>query len=127
MRHQLKSIVRASLFFLSALLLLWAVFPDYRTHVNGLILGMMVSMINAWMLMLKIEALAVMILDKDNGQTRKRINMGFISRLSLAVLTVMLAVRMPQSFNVVFTIIGFSFVPVALLLKGLLFREKNNL
>ncbi|MBP1153210.1 MULTISPECIES: ATP synthase subunit I [unclassified Paenibacillus] len=125
MRDQLKSIVRASLFFLSALLLLWAVFPDYRTHVNGLVLGMMVSLINAWMLMLKIEALAVIIVDKDNEQTRKRINMGFISRLSMAILAVMFAVRMPQSFDVVFTIIGFSFIQVALLLKGLLFREKK--
>ncbi|WP_281883186.1 ATP synthase subunit I [Paenibacillus sp. YYML68] len=125
MRDQFLSIYRAALFFLSALLLVWAFVPDYRVYVNGLILGSAVSLINAWILSVKIEALTKVILDKSEDSGRRRFNMGFISRISVALLAIIIAVKVPHLFHIAATIIGFAFVQVVVLLKGLFFSRKK--
>lgn len=119
MKDQLKVIVRITLFMISALLLVWAFLPAYRTYASGFILGTTASLINAWLLILKIESLSK--LTQQEG--RKRVNLGTLSRMCVALLAVMVAVKYPQ-FNLVFTIAGLFSVQLATLLMGYLFIKK---
>ncbi|MNI04030.1 ATP synthase I chain [compost metagenome] len=121
MNDQLKPVVRAALLLTSVLLLVWIILPAYRAHAAGFMLGMMISLINAWILMIKIEAFSRNIVEK----TEKRINLGFISRLCMCIIAVMVAVKLPQ-VDLVFTLIGLFSVQMATLLFGLLFSKKNN-
>lgn len=121
MKDQLKVIARIALFMISALLLVWAFLPAYRTYASGFILGTLASLTNAWLLILKIETLSK--LTEQEG--RKRVNLGTLSRMCVALLAVMIAVKYPQ-FNLVFTIAGLFSVQLATLLMGYLFIKKNN-
>ncbi|MEK8131681.1 ATP synthase subunit I [Paenibacillus filicis] len=124
MRDQMKSIIRAALFLSSALLLAGVFLPAYRTHFSGFMLGTWISVLNGWMLMIKIEALAAKVLDVDfANKPNKRVNMGFISRISMAILGVMVAVKMPHLFHIASTIAGVAFAPAAVFLRAFLFRS----
>ncbi|MDF2960906.1 MAG: synthase-like protein [Paenibacillus sp.] len=121
MNDQLRPIVRITLLILSVLLLVWAVVPAYRIYIAGFMLGMMISLINAWMLVLKIEAISRNIEQK----TEKRVGLGTVSRMCMALIGVMIAIKLPQ-IDLIFTIIGLFSVQLATLLMGLLFSKKNN-
>ncbi|MFB6367411.1 ATP synthase subunit I [Paenibacillus elgii] len=121
MKNQLKSVVRVTLYFLSALLLVWALLPAYRTYVCGLMLGLAVSLINAWLLAMKIESVS----RNANEYMGKRVNLGTVSRMCMALIAVMIAVKLPQ-FNLVFTIIGLFFVQLVTLLMGIFFRRNQS-
>ncbi|WP_159885339.1 ATP synthase subunit I [Paenibacillus puerhi] len=126
MRDQMKSVIRAAWLLVAALLLAGAFAPAYRTYFNGLMLGTLVSVVNGWMLMVKIEALTARILNEGlAAKPNKRVNMGFISRISMAILGVMVAVKMPHFFHAASTIAGISFVPAALFLTGFLSRGRK--
>lgn len=119
MMNQLRPIVRATLFVFSATLLIWAFAPALRVYATGFMLGMVISLINAWILMVKIEALSRNIVEKSD----KRVGLGFISRICTALIAVMIAVKLPQ-VDLVFTIIGLFFVQMATLLMGLFFNRE---
>jgi len=121
MNDQMKPIVRATLLFLSALLIFWTFVPAYRTYAAGLMLGMTISLVNAWILSIKIEAISRNIMEK----TEKRVGLGTVSRMCMALIGVMVAVKVPK-FDLIFTIIGLFFVQLATLLMGLLFSKKNQ-
>ncbi|MFE5324166.1 ATP synthase subunit I [Paenibacillus sp. NPDC056579] len=121
MNDQMKPIVRATLLFLSALLLFWAFVPMYRTYAAGFILGMSISLVNAWILSIKIKAISRNIIEK----TEKRVGLGTVSRMCMALIGVMIALKVPQ-FDLIFTIIGLFFVQLATLLMGLLFSKRNH-
>jgi ATP synthase protein I len=118
MNNQLKLLIRITMIGIAALLLIWAFFPAYRTYASGLALGMIVSLINAWLLLAKIEAVSRL----APGES-KRINIGTLSRMCMALIAVMIAVKYPQ-FHLVSTIIGLFFIQLATLLMGLLFIKK---
>lgn len=120
MIDQIKPVIKVSLYVLAATLIIWVIFPVYRTQAVGFMLGMMVSLINAWILMVKIEAFSRNIIEK----TEKRVNLGFVSRVCMAIIAVMAAIKLPQ-VDLVFTIIGMFFVQLATLLKGLFFAKKQ--
>lgn len=120
MNDQMKPIVRAVLLLLSVSLFVWLLVPAYRSYANGFMLGMMISLINAWILLTKIEALSRNIAEG----TQKRVNLGFVSRVCMAIIAVMIAVKLPQ-VDLVSTIIGLFFVQMATLLMGLLFSKKE--
>jgi ATP synthase protein I len=121
MSNQLKPIVRAALLFMSVSLIVWILLPEYRTYAAGFLLGMMVSLINAWILLVKIDAFTRNIAEK----TEKRGNLGTISRVCMALIAVMCAVKVPQ-IDLVFTIVGLFFVQMVTLVRGLLFSNKNS-
>jgi ATP synthase protein I len=121
MNDQLRPIVRITLLFCSVLLLIWAIVPAYRVYTAGFMLGTIISLINAWMLLLKIESISRNIEQK----TEKRVNLGTLSRMCMALIGVMIAIKLPQ-FDLIFTIIGLFFVQLATLLMGLFLSKKNN-
>ncbi|PZE19406.1 ATP synthase subunit I [Paenibacillus xerothermodurans] len=119
MSDQVKPIVRAALLFLSALLVVWILMPAYRTYTAGFMLGMVISLVNGWMLLLKIEALS------RTEQTGRRVNLGTLSRMCMAIIGVMIALKLPHHFNLVFTIIGMFFVQVVTLFMGFMLNKRN--
>jgi ATP synthase protein I len=121
MSDQLKPIVRAALLFVSVVLIVWVLVPGYRTYAAGFLLGMMVSLINAWILMIKIDAFTRNITEK----TEKRGNLGTLSRVCMALIAVMCAVKIPQ-IDLVFTIIGLFFVQMVTLVRGLFFSKNSS-
>ncbi|WP_442602556.1 ATP synthase subunit I [Paenibacillus sp. KN14-4R] len=104
---------RYTLFFLSACFLGWALFPDYRPYVAGVILGTVVSLINARYMAWKIGQVSSVVLDG----VRKRINLGFMTRAALALLAIMIAIKSPH-VDIVSTMVSLIFVQFLSLLLG---------
>lgn len=116
----LKTIYRISLSLFSVCLLVWAVIPEYRSLVAGLMLGMLVSLLNIWYLSMKIRQLSAL----AREGTRRRFNLGFLTRASMAVLAVMFAVKLEQ-IDLAATIVGLFYAPSAILVLGILSRHSK--
>lgn len=110
----LKSVTRAAMFFLAACMLVWAFAVEIRPHAAGLILGTLVSLFNAHLLSIKIQQISKA-MSENNG---KRVNTGFISRICMVLIAVMISVKVPH-FDLIFTIIGLFLVQLATLLMGI--------
>lgn len=117
---QLKTVQRIAIFFLSFCFMGWAIAPNERELFAGLILGTLVSLINARYLAWKIEQLTQAILDKSG----RKINMGFITRAATALLAVVVAYRFQEHVALSTTIAGLFFVQLATLLLGIISNIK---
>ncbi|MCU9613303.1 ATP synthase subunit I [Caldibacillus lycopersici] len=89
------------LFFLLALFVLGWGFTTYQTVFAGLILGTTISFFNLWLLYRKSIKLSEAV---ANGRTVY--SLGSISRLASAALVVLIAIRYPEYFNILSSIIG---------------------
>lgn len=119
----LKVVTRATVYFFAATLLLWAIFVDIRPYVAGLMLGTAVSLFNAHLLSIKVQQISKAMAANDG----KRVNTGFISRICMVLIAVMISVKVSH-FDLVCTIIGLFLVQIFTLLMGILsaFRKKTN-
>jgi ATP synthase protein I len=116
LKQHMQNVFRSALFFMAACFLVWAVAPGLRPYASGLLLGTVISLINARILSYKIEAITVAALANDG---RKQ-SAGFISRACMVLIGTMVSMRFPD-FHLVSTIIGFFFVQMATLFMGFLF------
>ncbi|MFD0871864.1 ATP synthase I chain [Chlamydia abortus] len=117
----MKTVSRAAMFFLAICLLVWALVPQAKPYAAGLVLGTVISLINARLLGAKIQAITRLVMEN----TGKRINSGFISRACMALIGTMICVKFPQ-FDLISMIIGLFFVQMATLLMGILSYFKTN-
>jgi hypothetical protein len=117
----MKPIYKLSLWLLSAGLLLWLFVPQWRTGLAGLLLGMLVSLLNSWYLSKKIGQMSALIVDG----TRKKFNLGFLTRVSTAILAVMLAVK-SDYFDLATTIVGLFYSATVILVWGILSRGSRS-
>jgi len=115
----LRKILRSAMLFLSVCLLVWAIVPDLKIYAAGLILGTVISLANARILELKIYKITEVAL----ANTGKRVNSGFIARVSLVLIGTMTSIKFPH-FHMVFTIIGFFYVQLATIFLGFLLGRK---
>ncbi|AOZ93201.1 ATP synthase subunit I [Paenibacillus crassostreae] len=117
-----NTVTRLSLLMMSALLVGWALYPEYRTVTSGMVLGIVVGLVNTSLLSLKVRKLA------DAIVTQKRqFGLGFVTRLCFSILAVMLAIKMDQ-FSIEATIAGLFLpqiltIPVAIYLS---IRKKSS-
>ena len=111
----LKTVFRTALFWIAGCLLVWAFWPAARPYAAGLILGTVVSLMNAQLLGYRISVFT----DHLVRKTGKRVSLGFVARLCVCLLAVMLADKAAQ-FHLVATIIGFFYAPFVALGAGLL-------
>jgi ATP synthase protein I len=118
----LRNVFRFALFFLSACFLFWAIFPQWRPYAAGLVLGTLVSLINARILTHKIHVITQAVLQNSGA----RVNMGFVGRICVVLIGTMIAVKLPQ-FHLVATIAGFFFVQLATLVMGFVFIFQNRI
>ncbi|GIP35545.1 ATP synthase subunit I [Paenibacillus sp. J2TS4] len=117
----MKTVFRAALFFLAACLLLWALIPQVKPYAAGLVLGTVISLINARLLGYKIQVVTKLVLEN----TGKRVNLGFISRACMVLIGTMICVKFPQ-FDLISMVIGLFFVPLVTLLMGIFSIFKTN-
>ncbi|NCU16294.1 ATP synthase subunit I [Pallidibacillus pasinlerensis] len=92
---------RQYLFYFLALLVLGWGFTPYKTIFLGLILGTTVSFINLWLLYKKTIKFSEAIL---NG--KKAYSLGMLSRFAYAGLAILIAIKFPNYFNIIATVIG---------------------
>lgn len=119
--HYMKPIYRLSLWLISIGLLLWLFLPQLRPVIAGLLLGMLVSLVNSWYLSKKIGQMSTLVVEG----TRKRFNLGFLTRVSTAILAVMFAMKSDQ-VDLAPTIIGLFYSAAAILVWGILSRWSNR-
>ncbi|MNJ71000.1 ATP synthase I chain [compost metagenome] len=77
---------------MSALLFGWAIFPEYRPVLVGLILGLAVGLLYVRYLSIKVRQLVQLVVSQEN----KKFNFGFITRICLVFIAVMVAVKFEQ-------------------------------
>lgn len=116
----LKTVQRITIFFLSFCFMGWAISPLYRDLFAGLILGTAVSLLNARYLAWKIEQLGQVVLEK----TKRKVNLGFITRASMALIAVVVAYRFQGYVALSTTLAGLFFVQLATLLLGIISIRK---
>lgn len=114
LKSHMQSVFRTALFFLAFCLLVWAFVPEWQPVAAGLVLGTVISLINSRLLAYKIDLMTKHVLEN----TGKRINMGFLSRVSMSLIGVMVCLRFEQ-FDLISTIFGLFYVQAVTLLKGL--------
>lgn len=116
----LKSSLRITLLILSASLLAWAVFPEYRPVLSGLILGTIAALLTSRHLAWRISKLAA---SAAEG-TRTRGGLGFAIRAAIGGLMILVAQRL--GFNLIAAVAGLFFVQLATLVLGIIAAAKYN-
>lgn len=105
---------RSYFFYLLALFVLGWGFTSYKTVFAGLVLGTCASFFNLWLLYRKTWQLTNAI---KEGKTVY--SLGSLSRLASAALVIMIAIRFPEYFHIVSSIIGLAAAYIIILLDFL--------
>mgnify|MGYP001179510149 CR=1 FL=1 len=117
-----KPLLKATYVWLAMCLVSWLVFPAFRPYAAGLILGSVTSWVNTQFLVMKIRQLSNMVLEKKT----RRASLGFISRICFALIAAMTALRFPD-IDLLTTLIGFFFCPIAAFFVGIALLRKDKL
>lgn len=94
---------RKWMFYLLAIYVLGWGFTSYQTIFLGLILGTVFSMVNSWMLLNKMKKF-----DKSitSGKKRKHHSVGSPSRMAMAALAIVIAIKWPEYFQPAGVVVG---------------------
>lgn len=111
----LRRLVSVALTVIAVLLSAGAFLPEFRMYATGFALGMAASVFNAFLLAYRIRRLTEIAL----SNTGKRAGLGFLGRVCIAVLAVIVAVNEPWA-DLGATVAGLAFAPAFTLLYGLL-------
>ncbi|MCF6093219.1 ATP synthase subunit I [Microaerobacter geothermalis] len=107
----MKKLFQIASFFFLATGLLWLVVPN-RSFIQGLLLGMAVSLINGVILFMKTYQLG-----KYMNQGKRRIGgMGMMQRMLLAGFAVYVSVKRPELFSLAGVLIGLFLIQILTLL-----------
>lgn len=115
-----RALTVGTLVFLMLCFLGSALLPKYQSIFLGIALGSAVSSINAVYLGRKVRQVSEAAL---NGGS-KRLNLGFLTRVALAVLAVFAAIKNPQILNMYAVAGGLVFAQFYLLFIGIRFSRK---
>jgi len=115
LNRQFRPVYKVSFVTMGACAVCWAIFPDVRSIPAGLLLGIAASLLNFWYLGLKVSQFADGLLNKK----ARRTSLGFLTRASVAVLVVGLAMKTPH-LNWIAALAGLFFTQLATLLLGVL-------
>jgi ATP synthase protein I len=106
-----KRAIRVTLLFSACCLLIWAVVPEWRTVMAGLLLGAAASMMNALLLRKRVEWIGKAAAEK----MPRRAGAGLAGRLATVLLAAMIAHRYPEHFHLPTTLLACFFMPFAAL------------
>jgi len=101
----ISATTRTTFLILSALFMGWAFLSDYRPIITGLILGLAVGLVYTRFLSMKVRGLVEHVV----SQQERRFSFGFLTRICLVLLVIMVAVKVEQ-VSVLGVVIGL-FVP----------------
>lgn len=102
-----NAVTRVTFSLLSGTLLAWVLFFEQRPIFLGLIIGLAAGLFNFRYLYIKIHQVA----ESAATPGGRRVNFGFLSRMCISLLAIMLAVRFDQ-VSLSFTVIGLFVVQV---------------
>ncbi|CAG7655623.1 ATP synthase subunit I [Paenibacillus allorhizosphaerae] len=122
-KAHLKTVQNVFYFFLSLCLVCWAMLVDYRPYFAGLMLGAFVSLVNAKYLAWKIHKLTDTL---PETTSKRKMNMGFLTRAALATLAAVLALKYKQHFSLHTVIAGYFFIQLATLVLGFISIKKQK-
>lgn len=111
---------RIALFVAAGLLVVWAVVPSGQALSAGAILGIAGSMFNIILLKRRIERVGQF----DREEKSVRIGLGFGTRTATVLLVVMIAMRFPEHISLISAIAGCFFMPIILLVVGIMNNRK---
>lgn len=120
MHSIVRAVSRITLMMLSALFLGWAFLPEYRPFIVGMILGLVAGLTYVRYLSIKVRGLVELVV----SQEKKRFSFGFLTRMCLILLVIMLAVKLEQ-VSLIGTIIGL-FVPQLLTIPTSIYIGLRN-
>lgn len=109
MNSIVNAVSRITFLLLSALLLGWALLPEYRPIFVGWILGLTVGLINVRYLSAKVGKLIHLV---ANQESSRRYSFGFLTRICLILCAIMVAAKFDQ-VSMTSTIAGL-FIPQVL-------------
>lgn len=112
---------RVTFLLMSALLFGYALLPDYRAETLGMTLGLAAGLINVRYLSMKVAQVS----EIATQSNKKRVSLGFVTRLCIGLLVVMFAVKFEQ-VSLVFTIIGLFMAQLLVLVVALVLSLKNK-
>jgi ATP synthase protein I len=92
---------RKWIFYLLSIYVLGWGFTSYKTVFLGLILGTCFGYFNLWLLVRKTESF-----DKKVAQGKKVKSLGSMSRMAMAGIAALIALRYPEYFNMVSLVVG---------------------
>lgn len=119
----LKLFTRVSLIFFSICLFAWVLLVDYRPYLAGLMLGGAASAVNIHLLGARVVRVTQAALSKQDEL--RKYSIGFISRISTALIAVMLAMRF-EELHLPATIAGLLYGSVAMYVAGLVTHLRNQ-
>ncbi|MEF2968186.1 ATP synthase subunit I [Paenibacillus sp. M1] len=114
------AVSRITFLMLSVLFLGWAFLPEHRPVCIGLILGLTVGLVYVRFLSGKVRGLVNLVV----SQEKKRYSFGFVTRICLVFVTVMIAAKLEQ-VSMISTIIGL-FVPQILTIPASIVISLRN-
>ncbi|WNB92310.1 ATP synthase subunit I [Bacillus sp. NEB1478] len=117
MMNEYKSVffryIKYTLYVLSIFFLGYALTP-YKSIFLGLALGTVFSLYNLWSMYAKIERLGQAVIQKRKVKT-----LGSLSRLMLAGLAVLIAMKYPEHFHLLSVVIGLVSIYIIMLIDSL--------
>jgi len=116
--------LRGMLVLMAIALLLWAIFPNWKTIAVGLLCGFIASTLNAFLLQRRI-ALVTETAVKE-GEKMKRRGLGFGNRIAMVLLLAMIAYRYPDIINLPAALAGSMVMPFLLLVAGIYHTISEN-
>lgn len=122
----LKSFTIIACVYLAGTFLAWVFLVDYRHYLAGLMLGGAASAVNVHLLGARIQRVTDHVIQAKDSDRKKRYSIGFVSRVSMALIAVMFAIRY-EEIHLPSTIAGLLFGSVAVYALGLvsLLRKRN--
>lgn len=109
---------KKALFFLLALFMLGWVFTDFKLVFAGLILGSAFGLYNFWILVRRMERF-----DHAIETGKKKASLGTGLRFASGVAAAALAISMPETFDLISTVIGLMIPYVLLLIDRIFFNS----
>lgn len=112
---------RKWMFFLLAIFVLGAGFTPQARIFLGLLLGSVASFYNLWLLQRKVDAFA-----ESVEKTQSGAGLGTLSRIAAAALTVIIALRFDDYFDMVFVIIGLMTSYLVMMIDFFVFHSRDK-
>lgn len=124
MDNLMKSATRWMLYLTAVCLILWAVFPAWKTVMLGLAVGLAASTMNAFLLKRRVALIAESTIQQ--GTRTKRRGLGFGHRIATVLLIAMIAMKYPETLNLPAALSGSMVFPFVILVVALIHNLKTN-
>lgn len=111
---------RKWMLYLLAILVIGAIFLPYPRIFLGLLLGVIVSFYNLWLLQKKIVDFTEAVANKSSTR-----GIGMASRFAAAVLAIIVALRFEEYFHIIAVLIGLMTSYIVIMIDSIVFKSED--